>query len=71
MQIGDVVTNREDRLPELGKYNAGQKGVFWGQTALIGVMFVTGLVIWDTYFGGLHLDRDPALGACSRTRSPP
>ncbi len=40
-------------LPELGKYNAGQKGVFWGQTALIGVMFVTGLVIWNTYFGGL------------------
>ena len=27
--------------------------MFWGQTALIGVMFVTGLVIWNTYFGGL------------------
>ena len=50
--IGDVVTNRDDRLPELGKYNAGQKGVFWGQTALIAVMFVTGLIIWNTYFGG-------------------
>lgn len=49
-RIGDVVTNREDRLPELGKYNAGQKGVFWGQTALIAIMFVTGLVIWDQYF---------------------
>lgn len=23
--IGDVVTNREERLPELGKYNAGQR----------------------------------------------
>ena len=31
MKIGDVVTNREDRLPELGKYNAGQKGVFWAR----------------------------------------
>ncbi|NEU13278.1 formate dehydrogenase subunit gamma [Methylobacterium sp. BTF04] len=50
MKIKDVVTNREDRLPELGKYNAGQKGVFWGQTVLIGIMFVTGLVIWDQYF---------------------
>ena len=50
MKIRDVVTNREDRLPELGKYNAGQKGVFWGQTALIGIMFVSGLVIWDQYF---------------------
>ena len=53
MKIGDVVTNREDRLPELGKYNAGQKGVFWGQTALIGVMFVTGLVIFNIYFWGI------------------
>lgn len=51
MKIGDVLTNREDRLPELGKYNAGQKLVFWGQSALITVMFVTGLVIWDQYFG--------------------
>ena len=50
-RIGDVVTNREDRLPELGKYNAGQKVVFWGQTVLIAVMFVTGIVIWDQYFG--------------------
>jgi formate dehydrogenase subunit gamma len=50
-RIGDVVTNRHDRLPELGKYNAGQKLVFWGQSALITVMFVTGLVIWDQYFG--------------------
>lgn len=52
MKIGDVVTNREDRLPELGKYNAGQKLVFWGQSALITVLFVTGVVIWNTYFGG-------------------
>ncbi len=50
MHIGDVVTNRHERLPELGKYNAGQKGVFWGQAALIGIMLVTGLVIWDQYF---------------------
>lgn len=49
-KIGDVLTNREDRLPELGKYNAGQKTVFWGQTVLIAIMFVTGLVIWDQYF---------------------
>lgn len=48
--IGDVVTNHHERLPELGKYNAGQKSVFWSQTALIVVMFVTGLVIWDQYF---------------------
>jgi formate dehydrogenase subunit gamma len=50
LRIGDVVRNRHDRLPELGKYNAGQKGVFWSQTALILIMFGSGLVIWDQYF---------------------
>jgi formate dehydrogenase subunit gamma len=48
-RIGDVVTNHHERLPELGKYNAGQKGVFWSQTALILVMLLTGVVIWDQY----------------------
>ncbi len=52
-KIGDVVTNREDRLPELGKYNAGQKLVFWGQTFFILVMFITGIAIWDQYFYAL------------------
>ena len=49
--IGDVVSNRHDRLPELGKYNAGQKLVFWTQCLLITGMFLSGLVIWDQYFG--------------------
>lgn len=50
LRIGDIVQNRHDRLPAIGKYNAGQKGVFWSQTALILVMFLSGLVIWDQYF---------------------
>ncbi len=50
LHIGDIVRNRHDRLPPIGKYNAGQKGVFWSQTALILVMFFSGLVIWDQYF---------------------
>jgi len=50
LRIGDIVQNRHDRLPAIGKYNAGQKGVFWSQTALILVMFFSGLVIWDQYF---------------------
>jgi len=50
LRIGDVVQNRHDRLPEIGKYNAGQKGVFWSQTWLILIMFTSGLVVWDQYF---------------------
>ena len=51
LRMGDIVRNRHDRLPKLGKYNAGQKLVFWSQTALILVMFTSGLVIWNLYFG--------------------
>ena len=50
-KLGDILRNRHDRLPKIGKYNAGQKAVFWSQSALILVMFTSGLVIWDQYFG--------------------
>lgn len=49
MRIGDVLAGNEERLPELGKYNAGQKLVFWGMTVLILVMLVTGVMIWEQY----------------------
>jgi formate dehydrogenase subunit gamma len=49
-RIRDVLANREENLPEVGKYNAGQKLVFWGMTALILVLISSGLVIWDQYF---------------------
>ncbi len=49
--IDAVVKGEEDRLPELGKYNAGQKFVFWGMTALILVLIVSGVMIWEEYFG--------------------
>jgi formate dehydrogenase subunit gamma len=46
-----VVTNEHEGLPDLGKYNAGQKGVYWSQVFLIGILLVTGLIVWQTYFG--------------------
>ncbi|MGE3064283.1 MAG: formate dehydrogenase subunit gamma [Hyphomicrobiaceae bacterium] len=39
--------NDEDYLPEVGKYNAGQKFVFWSQAILISIMFVTGIGLWE------------------------
>jgi formate dehydrogenase subunit gamma len=42
--------NRDEGLPEIGKYNAGQKLVFWGQTILIVLLFGSGLILWDVYF---------------------
>jgi len=50
-QLDDYIAGREDRLPELGKYNAGQKLIFWGMAFFIIVLIGSGLVIWDQYFG--------------------
>lgn len=49
-RITDVLRGKEERLPELGKYNAGQKFVFWGMSALIIVLIGSGIVMWDQYF---------------------
>ena len=48
--LPDVAANREDRLPEVGRYNAGQKVVFWSMSLLIIVLILSGLVIWNRYF---------------------
>ncbi|MFC7053630.1 formate dehydrogenase subunit gamma [Hansschlegelia quercus] len=52
-QIDDVVKGDEEHLPELDKYNAGQKIVFWLMALFILILFCTGLVIWDQYFHGI------------------
>lgn len=49
-RLKDVLTKQEDRLPDVGKYNAGQKVVFWGMSLLILTLIVTGVGIWDVYF---------------------
>lgn len=41
----------EEYLPEVGKYNAGQKFVFWSQAFLILVLLLSGICIWER---GLH-----------------
>lgn len=57
-KIGDVLKGNEENLPELGKYNAGQKMVFWGMTGLILLLVITGVMIWEQYFP--HLVSIPA-----------
>ena len=49
-RIRDVIAGHEEKLPELGKYNAGQKMVFWGMSLLIAVLITSGVVIWQAYF---------------------
>jgi len=49
-KLRDVLGAHEENLPEVGKYNAGQKLVFWLMSILIMVLILSGLVIWDQYF---------------------
>jgi formate dehydrogenase subunit gamma len=49
-RLRDVLAAHDERLPEVGKYNAGQKMVFWLMSILIIVLISSGLVIWDQYF---------------------
>ena len=51
--LGDLVAGREEKMPEIGKFNAGQKFIFWVMALLILAMFASGIVIWDQYFFGL------------------
>ena len=46
-----VLVNDEEHTPPVGRNNAGQKLVFWSMTLLVPVLFFSGLVIWEVYFG--------------------
>lgn len=52
-KIGDVLKGKEENLPELGKYNAGQKAMFWAMSILLLVLVVTGIMMWERYFPNL------------------
>ena len=49
--LGDVVAKHDENIPEVGRYNAGQKILFWGMTILILVLAASGVVMWDARFG--------------------
>lgn len=49
-QSRDVVNNREERLPEIGRYNAGQKLMFFWMVICAIVLLLSGFVIWREFF---------------------
>ena len=57
--VKSVVAGDHSKPLRIGKYNAGQKFLFWGTMALICVLLITGLMIWRAYFA--HLFPIPAL----------
>jgi len=49
---GEVMAGHEDRAPPAGKYNAGQKVLFWLLALCMLGLVVTGFVFWRPYFAG-------------------
>jgi formate dehydrogenase subunit gamma len=44
------MNNREEQLPEVGRYNGGQKLLFFVIVACIAGLVLSGLVMWREYF---------------------
>ena len=49
--VKHVVSGDESKVPEAGKYNAGQKLVFWVMSILTVLLLTSGLAMWDSQFG--------------------
>lgn len=50
---GDVLAKREHRVPEQGRYNGGQKLLFFMLIFVILGLLLTGIVMWRSYFSYL------------------
>ena len=50
-RIGEVINNKDgpNHLP-IGKYNAGQKLMFWAMVGSVALLLLSGVVIWRSYF---------------------
>lgn len=47
---GEMLKGNKSALPPVGKYNAGQKLVFWLMAGSLLVLLVTGLLFWHAWF---------------------
>ncbi|MHB8454560.1 MAG: formate dehydrogenase subunit gamma [Acidiferrobacterales bacterium] len=52
-QIRDVLAKRDSALPEAGRYNGGQKYLFWTTVLMIALLLISGVVIWQPWFAPL------------------
>ena len=46
--IGHYIRNEDDKMPPAGRYNAGQKLLFWGFVFCAILLLLSGLVLWFT-----------------------
>ncbi|TRO39818.1 formate dehydrogenase subunit gamma [Pseudomonas sp. ALS1131] len=51
--LGKVLRGEHSDELDTGKYNAGQKVLFWGIMGLISLLLISGVLIWRPYFAPL------------------
>lgn len=49
-RIGEMAQGNDHNLPEQGKYNGGQKMMFWVLAVCVLLLAVSGLIMWRAYF---------------------
>ncbi len=52
-RVKELMDGNEHNMPEAGKYNGGQKIMFWLAAVCMVLLLVSGIVIWRAYFSGL------------------
>jgi len=48
--LAEIMANKARNLPEIGKYNYGQKCLFWVLVVVVPTLMVSGFIIWQPYF---------------------
>ena len=48
-RVGEMIEGNDHNMPEQGKYNAGQKMVFWSMAACVSALVISGLLMWRAY----------------------
>jgi formate dehydrogenase subunit gamma len=51
--MGDMLKGNKAQMPPVGKYNYGQKLVFWVMVVSLLVLTITGFMFWRPYFAGV------------------
>jgi formate dehydrogenase subunit gamma len=49
-RAGEMMAGDDHNMPEQGKYNGGQKAMFWAMSLCMLLLFVSGIALWRAYF---------------------
>ena len=49
-RAGEMMAGDDHNMPEQGKYNGGQKMMFWAMSACMLLLAVSGILLWRAYF---------------------